>query len=97
MPLHPWTKTVSGSAQLGLSSTVSGVPPHLEVLSRPDKPHPCGCRDKRRARQEGEGQILDSWAPGVRGGLGGWGGGLLGKEERSCQGRYRTQGVAARD
>lgn len=74
VPLRPWTRTVSGSAQLRLSSTVSGVPPHLEALSWPDKPHPCGCRDKRWARQEGEGQILDSWAPGVRGGLGGWGG-----------------------
>lgn len=76
-----------------MSSTVSGVPPHLVALSQPDKPHPCGWMLRQNVGKA-RGGILDSWGPGV--GDGGVGR-LLGKEERSWQGRNRAQGVAVRD
>lgn len=63
---------------MGMSPTELGVPPHLEALSCPGKPHPGRMSRQRWAewrRQEGEGRILDSLGRGRSGGGGGvcWG------------------------
>ena len=80
---------------MGMSLTESGVPPHLEVLSCPGKPHPGGCRDKGGQSGEGKKERGKSWTAWGRVGVGvGWG--LLGKEQRSRQERNRAQ-PAARD